>query len=182
MLLDADVLFPIRICDFILTASTNGLFQRPIVSELILAEAIRNVTADLPDLDEARVQRRFANVRVATDGHGIAVPRRFVDEEIVNEKDRHVVAAAIFHSVDFVVTNDRRLRREVTSWAALNDQALVALSADELVGRLLDESVDDVACVVRAMAARMNRPARSATEIREALSRSLPALGRLHTI
>ncbi len=65
MLLDADVLIPIRICDFILTASTNGLFQRPIVSEQILAEAIRNVIADLPYLDEVRVQRRFANVRVA---------------------------------------------------------------------------------------------------------------------
>ena len=182
LLLDADVLFPIRICDFILTASTNGLFQRPIVSEQILAEAIRNVIADLPDLDEARVQRRFANVRVATDGHGIAVPRRFVAEEIVNEKDRHVVAAAIFHSVDFVVTNDRRLRREVTSWAALNNQALVALSADQLVSRLLDESADDVAGVVLAMAARMNRPARSATEVLEALCRSLPALGRLNAI
>jgi hypothetical protein len=181
LLLDADVLFPIRICDFILTASTNGLFQRPIVSEHILAEAIRNVIADLPDLDEARVQRRFANVRVATDGHGIAIPRRFVDEVIVNEKDRHVVAAAIFHSVDFVVANGRRLRRKFISWAALNDQALVALSADELVSRLLDESVDDVAFVVRAMAARMNRPARSATDVLEALSQSLPALGRLHT-
>ena len=106
LLLDADVLFPIRICDFILTASTNGLFQRPIVSELILAEAIRNVIADLPDLDEARVQRRFANVRVATDGHGIVVQRRFVDEVIVNEKDRHVVAAAIFNSVAFVVMTE----------------------------------------------------------------------------
>ena len=182
LLLDADVLFPIRICDFILTASTNGLFQRPIVSELILAEAIRNVIADLPDLDEARVQRRFANVRVATDGHGIVVPRRFVDEVIVNEKDRHVVAAAIFQSVDFVVTNDRRLRREVTSWAAVHKKALAAISADQLVGRLLDDNADDVAGVVRAMAARLNRPARSAGDVLEALCRSLPALDRLHRI
>ena len=182
LLLDADVLFPIRICDFILTASTNGLFQRPIVSEQILAEAIRNVIADLPDLDEARVHRRFANACVATDGHGIAVPRRFVDDVIVNEKDRHVVAAAIFHNVDFIVTSDRRLRGEVNSWAAVNNQALVALSADELVGRLLDGSADDVAGVVRAIAARMNRPARSTTDVLEALCRSLPALGRLHTI
>ena len=58
------------------------------------------------------------------------MPRRFVDEVIVNEKDRHVVAAAIFHSVDFVVTNDRRLRREVNSWAAVKIKALVARSAD----------------------------------------------------
>ncbi len=110
------------------------------------------------------------------------MPRRFVHEAIVNEKDRHAVVAAIFHSVDFVVTNDRRLRREVTSWAAVNNQALVALSADELVGLLLDDSADDVACVVRAMAARMNRPARSTTDVLEAFCRSLPALGRLHTI
>ena len=70
LLLDADVLFPIRICDFILTASTNGLFQRPSVSEQILAEAIRNVIADLPDLDEARdsttLCQRYASPRTDT--------------------------------------------------------------------------------------------------------------------
>ena len=80
LLLDADVLYPISVCDFILTASTNGLLQRPIVSDTILDEAHRNVVADRPDLDAALIERRFANVRVATDGHGIRVPKRFVDD------------------------------------------------------------------------------------------------------
>ena len=130
LLLDADVLVPIRICDFILTASTNGLFQRPIVSEQILAEAIRNVIADLPDLDEARVQRRFANV---TRRHGRTreCGAKAVRCRRNRERERPVpLAAAIFHIVDFGVTNERRLRREVTSWAAVKIKALVARSAD----------------------------------------------------
>ena len=36
----------------------------------------------------------------------------FVDDAIINAKDRHVIAAAQFHLVDIVVSNDRRLRRE----------------------------------------------------------------------
>ena len=51
-------------------ASTNGLLQRPIVSDTILDEAHRNVVADRPDLDAALIERRFANVRLATDGYG----------------------------------------------------------------------------------------------------------------
>ena len=53
------------------------------------------VASTRPGALQARVQRRFGNVRVATDGGGVAVPRRFADEVIVNEKDRHVIAAAI---------------------------------------------------------------------------------------
>ena len=117
LLLDADVLYPIRVCDFILTASTNGLLQRPMVSDTILDEAQRNVVADRPDLDAVLIKRRFANVRPATDGYLMRIPKRFVDDAIINAKDRHVIAAAQFHLVDIVVSNDRRLRREVGTWA-----------------------------------------------------------------
>jgi hypothetical protein len=36
----------------------------------------------------------------------------------VNAKDRHVLKAAIHHDVDFIVTNDSRLQREITAWIA----------------------------------------------------------------
>lgn len=35
LLLDADVLYPVRVCDFILTAASLDLVQRPVVSGAI---------------------------------------------------------------------------------------------------------------------------------------------------
>ena len=46
LLLDADVLYPIRICDFILTAASLDMLHRPIVSDTILDEAAHNIVAD----------------------------------------------------------------------------------------------------------------------------------------
>jgi hypothetical protein len=71
LLLDADVLYPIRICDFILTAASLNMLQRPIVSDTILDEASRNIVADRPDLMASQLKRRFDAIRRSTDGHGI---------------------------------------------------------------------------------------------------------------
>lgn len=38
-------------------------------------------------------------------------PKRCFDTAMVNQKDPHVLAAARFHTVDFVVTNDAQLCR-----------------------------------------------------------------------
>ncbi len=90
MLLDADVLYPIRVCDFMLTASSLRLLARPVVSDMIVQEAQRNVVADRPGLDVRRIEHRFANVRSVTDGHGQVIEER-PGISMVNPKDRHVV-------------------------------------------------------------------------------------------
>ncbi|MEY4230717.1 MAG: hypothetical protein RLZZ362_1566, partial [Actinomycetota bacterium] len=106
----------IAVCDFILTASSHQLLARPIVSAEILDEATRNITADRRDLGPTRIERRFNAVRAATDGHDQPITRRFVDTSIINPKDRHVLAAALHHDVDFIITNDTRLCAEITAW------------------------------------------------------------------
>ena len=61
----------------------------------------------------------------------------------VNRKDRHVAALAFAQHVDLVVTNDRRLRREINALT----MPFRALSADEFVLRLVVDDrtqVDDV--------------------------------------
>ena len=70
----------------------------------ILDEATRNIAADRPDLEPARIERRFTAVRAATDGHDQPINRRFADTSIINPKDRHVMAAALHHGVDYIVT------------------------------------------------------------------------------
>lgn len=55
----------------------------------------------------------------------MTLPPRFRDA-LVNAKDRHVVAAARFRKVDVIVSNDKRLRREVNK---MGGQAQVAVAS-----------------------------------------------------
>lgn len=144
-LLDAYILYPIRICDFIPHESTA---QRPIVSDTILEEAHRTVVADRP---RSRRSADRASFRQRTPRNGRT---RDADSENVSSTMRsstlrtgHVIAAAQFHQVDVVVSNDRRLRREVDAWAKQSELKLVALSADALVERMIkdDKAAGDVA-------------------------------------
>jgi len=136
ILLDANVLYPINICDFILTASSLQLLARPIISSEILDEALRNITTDRPDLEPARVERRFDAVRTATDGHDRTGPYRFADNSMINTKDRHVLATALHHDVDYViVTNDGGLTVKISAWLAHRSrrhQLRAAISPDQL--------------------------------------------------
>lgn len=185
LLLDADVLYPIRVCDFILTASSMRLVARPVVSEQIIAEAQRNVLADRPNLTEERIERRFRSVRVATDGHDQPTGERVENESIVNPKDRHVLRSAIHHGVDFVVTNDSRLRREISTWIDQRSEAgslHAAISADELATALVKESPEEVLAVVHAMSDRFLSPTHSFEETLASLTRSMPSLRALRDL
>ena len=179
LLLDADILYPIRVCDFILTASSLRLLARPVVSERVLVEAQRNVVADRPNLSQQRIERRFQNVRAATDGHDQAIGELLDNASIVNPKDRHVLQAAIHHGVDFIVTNDSHLRREITTWIGQRLEAgslRGAVSADDLAHGLANESADEVLAVVRAMNDRFHNPTRSMSETLASLVKSMPSL------
>lgn len=182
VLLDANVLYPIAVCDFILTASSHQLLARPIVSAEILDEATRNITADRRDLEPTRIERRFNAVQAATDGHDQPITRRFVDTSIINPKDRHVLAAALHHDVDFIITNDTRLCAEITAW--LNHRQRrhnlnAAISADQFTAALIDESPTDVVNAITTMTSRLRNPSRTIDEVAAALSRHLPAITTL---
>ena len=183
VLLDANVLYPISVCDFILTASSHHLLARPIVSAEILDEAARNITADRPDLEPARIERRFNAVRAATDGHDQPVTRRVADTSIINTKDRHVLAAALQHDVDYIVTNDTPLRDEITVWLThrpRRHKLIAAISPDQLTAALIGESPSEVVAAVIAMATRLQNPTRTVLEVVAALSNSLPAIASIN--
>ena len=183
VLLDANILYPIRLCDFFLTAGTVGLIAKAVVSEEILAEALRNVTADRADLGAERIQRRFDAVRTATSGADDPIPKRYFDTTVVNEKDRHVLAAARYHAVDFVVTNDQRLRREINRWISEQSKPhlAAALTADDLVARLVIEEATITRSVIQAIADRSRNPPHSFADVVDGLVKSLPALRVLQT-
>lgn len=183
VLLDADVLYPIRVCDFILTIASLGVIGRPVVSALILEEAARNASIDRPGPDSAtRIARRFESVRSVVDGHDQPVSLRFVGSALINSKDRHVLAAALHHRVDLLITNDRRFRREVSEWIVLHGRGRrlsAAISADALAGRLVDELPSAVETAIDEMAKRFRNPPRSYAEVASGLAKSMPSLARM---
>ena len=90
----------------------------------------------------------------------------------VNAKDRHVASAALAAGANFVVTNDRRLRRQVDGIG----EPLRALSADEFMVRLYRDQPDRLVGVLDAMVAKRIRRPIAPSELVNALKSSFPQL------
>lgn len=155
--LDADVLVPMLSCDLLLCAFDHDLYQ-PVVSGRILAEVERTLATDFAHLDPAAVRRRGAQVAqaLAFHTHPDTAPTAAVAG--VNVKDRHVAAVALAAKADVVVSNDRRLRRQITQL----DTPLRAVTADDLMVSLYDADRNAVDEVIATMVAkRVRRPSRA---------------------
>lgn len=169
--LDADVLVPILPCDFLLTAFDLGLYE-PVVSTEAVAEVERNLIEDFPHLDPAGLRRRVGQMREALDDHLIDPGSPGDLPELINPKDRHVIAAALAGEASIVVTNDKRLRDE--TWSA--DLGLVAMSADDFAAHLWELMPDDVDAVIRTLVVkRMKRPVTD-EELIEAMRATFPTM------
>lgn len=168
--LDADVLVPILSCDLLLTAFDHDLYQ-PLVTPKILDEVERNLLRAFPHLNPDPLRRRVEQMRRTlalhtrpdTDG-GDAV-------EGINHKDRHVAAAALASDAGIVVTNDRRLRREIDALG----RRLRAASADDFTVGLLALDRDGIEHVVDALISKRIRRPVSRHELLDQLAGTLPS-------
>ena len=94
--------------------------------------------------------------------------------EVINPKDRHVIASALVGEASVVVTNDGRLRSE-TATAHVD---LVPMSADTFAAnlwQLMPEGVDEV--ISTLVAKRTMRPV-TVDELTEAMRRPFPTMTR----
>ena len=152
--LDADVLVPILSCDLLLCAFDHDLYQ-PVVTGRILAEVERTLATDFAHLDPAAVRRRSSQVAQALAFHTHPDTEPTAAVAGVNVKDRHVAAVALASKADVVVSNDRRLRRQINQL----DPPLRAVTADDLMVGLHDADRDGVDEVIATMVAkRVRRP------------------------
>lgn len=153
-MLDADVLVPILSCDLLLCSFDRDLY-RPVVTQEILGEVERTLASDFSHLDPAAVGRRARQVAetLALHIHLDAPATEAV--AVVNVKDRHVAAVAVATEADVVVSNDRRLRRQIDRLGT----PLRAVSGDEFMVDLLDNDRDGIDTVIDVMVAkRVRRP------------------------
>jgi predicted nucleic acid-binding protein len=102
-LLDANVLYPIWLCDVLLTVAETEVFQVR-WSEEILEEAERNVKKNIPTADSTAISRRFRDMREAFE-EAMVTGYEALEPIMTNHpKDRHVLAAAVVGRADVIVT------------------------------------------------------------------------------
>ena len=167
--LDADVLVPVLSSDLLLSACDHDLYQ-PVVTPAILGEVERSLRTDFGHLDPEALGRRASQVRTVLAFH--TRPDPVVTDAVVgvNAKDRHVTAGAIAAHADVVVTNDRRLRRELDQLAPL----VPAADADRFALLLLHQDRDAMNEALAAMVAKRRRPPVTRSELIDQLAGAFP--------
>lgn len=103
VLLDANVLFPIRLTDLLLTAADARLY-RPLWSEQVLDEACRNAVAEYGPA----ISSRFDKMRAAYPQAAVTGYEPLVSAMTNHLDDRHVLAAAVAGRADLIVTYNKR--------------------------------------------------------------------------
>lgn len=168
--LDADVLVPILSCDLLLSAFDEDLY-RPVITVTIFDEIERNLIESFTHLDPVALRGRIAQVAAALSLH--THDEGDITEAAVgtvNRKDRHVAATALAHGADLVVSNDRRLRREINAL----DQPLQAVTADEFAQQLLADQPDGIDAVIDALVAKRTRRPITRIELVDQLAATFP--------
>lgn len=168
VVLDACVLIPAAVRDTLLRAAAAGMYRLH-WSEDILAEVQRNLVADgltsaqgAADVVSA-MRRAFPEATVEGYQHLVLLIE-------VDEKDRHVAAAAVVSGTQVIVTLD------------LNDFPLSVLdqfgidvrSPDEFLVSLFEMDPDGICQIVRDQARALVNPPRTTADVVNALGRVAP--------
>lgn len=103
--LDADVLFPIGLCDSLLWIATYDLYS-PRWSPDVLGELRRNVLEEYRDLDPREIDERIADMKRAFPEAEVTGYASLIPAMPAHDKDKHVVAAAVIADAGVVVTNN----------------------------------------------------------------------------
>lgn len=170
VVLDADVLFRLPVCDTLLRLAELELCD-PCWSERILDEMVRNlVETDRATEDAARRRARLMGETFeAADVPASAIAK--LEPSMTNDpKDRHVLAAAVAAGAQVIVTcnlsdfpND-----------ACEPFGIEARHPDEFLMNLYELAPDKVRAVVEEQAAALTGPVMTVDEVLDALSDAVP--------
>ncbi len=169
--LDANVLYSYPLTSVLLELAEARLY-RPIWSADIHAEWIGAITANRPDIDPAKLERRRAAMDHALPDACVSGYQRLVAAiELPDPTDRHVVAAAIRAKAQVIVTfNEKDFPAD-----ALAEYDLCAQHPDTFLRHLIDLGPNIVRARLAGMVEKYARPATTTDEFISVLERqSLP--------
>jgi hypothetical protein len=105
-LLDANVLYPAPLRDYLLHLASLGVFE-PIWTAAIQDEWIRNLLDARPDINKAALEATQRAMDIAFPGSNISGFESLINSlSLPDPDDRHVLAAAIKGKAQIIVTNN----------------------------------------------------------------------------
>lgn len=179
VVLDANVLFPFRVRDVLLTFAQEGLFRARITDE-ILDEWTRNLIRLKPHLEQS-VRSQEAIVRDHFEECFVTGYQPLIEGlNLPDQIDRHVLAAASRCSAQVIVTeNHKDFPIEL-----MDKHGLETLSADDFLANTYDLFPAAAARSLRKVRQRYRNPPMSPSEFLFDLTRSglskLAAVARAH--
>jgi predicted nucleic acid-binding protein len=162
--LDANVLFCMPLCDTMLRLAEIELFD-PFWSDRILDEMSRNLVSNLGIVQD-KAERRARLMREAFEQLEPAMTN--------NEKDRHVLAAAVASGAQVVVTLNLRDFPD----AACEAFGVEALHPDDFLLNLFDLDPDAVRAAIELQAAELTEPLKTVDEVLDTLATVVPSFAR----
>ncbi len=151
--LDACVIYPIRVCDLLLWLARVGLYG-PRWSAAIHAEWTGHLAADRSDLTPEGVERRRLAMDAAFPGSLVTGYEELTGTiQLPDPDDRHVLAAAITAEAGHIVTTNLKDFPP----AALAEYGVTAVHPDEFVVALAALQPDAVRAAARRLRANLIR-------------------------
>ena len=159
VVLDANVLFPVRVRDILLSFAEEGLFRARLTDEIV-DEWTRNLIKLKPHL-EGSVRRQVELLHTHFPEYFVQGYRPLVEGlALPDPDDRHVLAAAIRCSAQVIVTENRRdFPADV-----LDEYGIEVLGADDVLVNTYDLYSAQARQALKTVRSRYRNPPMTATE------------------
>ncbi len=169
VVLDANVLVPAALCDFLLRAAAKDMF-RLIWTEDILEEVRRTLVNDLGK-SETLANKRIEAMKTAFPEALVTQHIPLISAMTNDPKDRHVLAAAVVSGARVIVTSN------LVDFPpeSLSPFSIEALSPDRFLSDLLAFDRELVGEILAQQAAALRNPPKTVENILDELARIVPA-------
>lgn len=173
VVLDACILFRAPLRDTLLRAAESRLYQ-VYWSEMILEEVRRNLV-ETGKSNHQQAQRLFTAMCEAFPDATVQEFESLIPEMTNDEKDRHVLAAAVKAKAKAIVTSN------LTDFPdrALAPFKIKARSPDQFLRYLFNQSPEIMTQIIIEQAAQMRRPPATVTDVLNALAVDAPSFVEL---
>ncbi|MFP2926740.1 putative toxin-antitoxin system toxin component, PIN family [Pyxidicoccus sp. 3LG] len=167
VILDANVLIPVSLCDVLLRSARMNLIQ-VYWTEEILEEMRRNLVVEYRR-SEAQAARRVSAMKDAFPEAMVTGYELLVPSMRNHPKDRHVLAAAVHIGAQTIVTNNLRDFR-----AEHLPKSMQAQDPDTFLQNLLSQAPDVLLEVLHLQANTLKNPPIPFEKMLEGMARSVP--------
>lgn len=167
VVLDACVLFPASLRDTLLRAAQANLYRLQLTDE-ILEEVYRNLMKRT--MPESKALRLISRIREKFNDGLISHHRLLIESMPINEKDKHVLAAAVSCRAQVIVTqNLKDFPRDL-----LAPFEIQALSPDKFLLLLLQMDATGIIQILTQQAEDLHNPPMTVEKILDALEQHAP--------